>query len=194
MPDPIFIIDKEGKYFNVLGGSERILYDSVDYLKKKSLYDIFPEEIADLFISTIKKTIHTNSLQIIEYKLNHQEMKFNPMDGPKGPQWYEGRVVPFRFEPEGKTFVIWIAINITEKINSQIKLEKTNNKLNKSEEENRILKEILPICSFCKKIRDENGNWLQMEAYIQKYSKSKFSHGICEECTKKYYSDIYRPK
>ena len=120
--------------------------------------------------------------------------KFNPMDGPKGPQWYEGRVFPFRFDPEGKTFVIWIAINITEKIKSQIKLEKTNNKLNKSEEENRILKGILPICSYCKKIRDEKGNWIQIEAYIQKHSTSKFSHGICEECAKKYYSDIYRPK
>jgi len=42
----------------------------------------------------------------------------------------------------------------------------------------------------CKKIRDDEGYWNQVEAYIQKNSDARFSHGICKECAEKYYPDI----
>jgi CheY-like chemotaxis protein len=60
--------------------------------------------------------------------------------------------------------------------------EKLINKLNQALDEVKTLKGILPICSYCKKIRDEKGHWHQMEEYISNRSDSKFSHGICEEC------------
>ena len=43
-------------------------------------------------------------------------------------------------------------------------------------------KGIISICSYCRKIRDEDEQWLKFEAYIQKHTGAKFSHGICEEC------------
>jgi methyl-accepting chemotaxis protein len=49
---------------------------------------------------------------------------------------------------------------------------------------------LLPICSFCKKIRNDNGNWEQMEIYIRDHSEANFSHSICPECFKKHYSDF----
>ena len=49
---------------------------------------------------------------------------------------------------------------------------------------------LLPICSHCKKIRDDKGYWNQIEAYIQDHSEAEFSHGICQECAKKYYPDM----
>ena len=49
---------------------------------------------------------------------------------------------------------------------------------------------LLPICSHCKKIRDDKGYWNQIEGYIQSHSDAKFSHGICQECAKKYYPDL----
>jgi hypothetical protein len=58
------------------------------------------------------------------------------------------------------------------------------------------LEGILPICSFCKKIRQEGADpkkqngWVKMEKYIQDRSEAKFSHSICPECRKKYYSEI----
>lgn len=48
---------------------------------------------------------------------------------------------------------------------------------------------LLPICSSCKKIRDDNGYWNQIEAYIKENSEADFSHGICPECTKLLYPD-----
>lgn len=49
---------------------------------------------------------------------------------------------------------------------------------------------MLPICSHCKKIRDDEGYWKQIEVYIATHSEMLFSHGICPDCAKKYYSDI----
>jgi len=49
---------------------------------------------------------------------------------------------------------------------------------------------LLPICTHCKKIRDDNGYWNQVESYIREYSKAEFSHGICPECAEKYYPDM----
>lgn len=49
----------------------------------------------------------------------------------------------------------------------------------------RHLEGLLPICTYCKKIRDSQGNWFQMEGYIRDHSDAKFSHSICPDCAKK---------
>ncbi len=49
---------------------------------------------------------------------------------------------------------------------------------------------LLPICSHCKKIRDDKGYWNQIEVYIHEHSDAVFSHGICQECAKKHYPDL----
>ncbi|MCG8376062.1 MAG: hypothetical protein MI702_06235 [Chlorobiales bacterium] len=54
----------------------------------------------------------------------------------------------------------------------------------------KTLKGILPICSHCKKIRDDKGYWNQIESYIKKHSEAEFSHGICQECAKRFYPDL----
>jgi hypothetical protein len=55
------------------------------------------------------------------------------------------------------------------------------------------LREVLPICAHCKKIRDDRGAWNQLEGYISRHLDVTFSHGICADCLKKYYPDV-RPK
>ena len=54
----------------------------------------------------------------------------------------------------------------------------------------RTLTGMLPICSSCKKIRDDKGYWNQIESYISEHSKAEFSHGICPECAKELYPDF----
>jgi PAS domain S-box-containing protein len=53
-----------------------------------------------------------------------------------------------------------------------------------------VLKGFLPICASCKKIRDDNGYWNQIESYIREHSEATFSHGICPECAKKLYPEL----
>ncbi|EMS79941.1 HAMP domain-containing protein [Desulfotignum phosphitoxidans] len=54
----------------------------------------------------------------------------------------------------------------------------------------KTLRGIIPICSHCKKIRDDDGYWNQLETYIRDHSEAQLSHGICRECAKKYYPDL----
>ena len=51
----------------------------------------------------------------------------------------------------------------------------------------KVLRGLLPICSHCKKIRDEKGLWHPVEGYIRDHSNADFSHGICPECLNKHY-------
>ena len=53
---------------------------------------------------------------------------------------------------------------------------------------------ILPICSFCKKIRDDEGYWEQVDVYINKHSKADFSHAICPKCMKEKFPSLYDGK
>ncbi len=53
------------------------------------------------------------------------------------------------------------------------------------------LKGMLPICAHCKKIRDDRGYWNQIETYIRDHSEAEFTHGICTECARKLYPDLY---
>lgn len=53
----------------------------------------------------------------------------------------------------------------------------------------KYLEGIISICASCKKIRDEEGYWNQVETYIADHSEAQFSHGICEECADKLYGN-----
>jgi len=63
--------------------------------------------------------------------------------------------------------------------------------LKKTLSEVKTLRGFLPICSNCKKIRDDKGYWNRIEAYIQEHSEAQFSHSICPECAKKLYPEFY---
>jgi len=54
-----------------------------------------------------------------------------------------------------------------------------------------MLRGIVPICSFCKKIRDAEGNWSEVEAYVSKHSEAQFSHGFCPECGELHYGESF---
>ncbi len=61
--------------------------------------------------------------------------------------------------------------------------------LQKSLEEIKTLKGILPLCSFCKKIRNKQGDWEQVDVYIHNYSEADISHSVCPDCMKQHYSE-----
>ncbi|MBF0302767.1 MAG: hypothetical protein HQK73_06985 [Desulfamplus sp.] len=70
-----------------------------------------------------------------------------------------------------------------------LELEQKNVDLEKAWSEIKTLTGIIPICMHCKKIRDDQGYWNQVETYISQHSDAQFSHGICPKCIKKYYSE-----
>ena len=53
-----------------------------------------------------------------------------------------------------------------------------------------VLEGLLPICAFCKNIRNDAGEWERMEGYISRRSEAEFSHGVCPSCTEKHYPGL----
>jgi hypothetical protein len=54
----------------------------------------------------------------------------------------------------------------------------------------KTLKGLIPICASCKKVRDDQGYWTQLETYLKEHSDAEFSHGLCLECMRKLYPDL----
>jgi CheY-like chemotaxis protein len=73
-------------------------------------------------------------------------------------------------------------------------LEKTNAELTRALANIQTLSGLIPICAGCKKVRDDRGFWEQVESYVARHSDAKFTHGICPECSRKYYPGVAYPK
>lgn len=71
-------------------------------------------------------------------------------------------------------------------------LSSENRRLTDYISEIQTLRDIVPICSYCKKIRDDDGYWKSVEEYFTRYTKSEFSHGICPDCRDKYFGTEYK--
>jgi len=89
---------------------------------------------------------------------------------------------------QGASFVVFALLNVLSSLGLIIlNFQRLENDLLKSLEEVRTLRGIIPICSVCKKIRDDQGYWNQLEAYMREHADIRFSHGICPECREKLY-------
>ncbi|MBN2686301.1 MAG: hypothetical protein JXR40_13555 [Pontiellaceae bacterium] len=87
-------------------------------------------------------------------------------------------------------FLAYTLFKLYEKTDrSRDELEKLNQQLAATLAEVKELSGLLPICSSCKKIRDDKGYWNHLEAYISKHSKADFSHGICPDCAQRLYPE-----
>lgn len=104
----------------------------------------------------------------------------------------EMRVVEMDWEGERS----WLASvrDITERKKTEEERKKMILQLQNALEQVKTLSGLLPICSFCKKIRDDKGYWNQIDIYIEAHSEAEFSHSMCQECARKHYPEIYNDK
>ncbi len=79
--------------------------------------------------------------------------------------------------------------DITEKKSQEFEREKLIRELQDALGQVKKLSGFLPICASCKKIRDDQGYWRQIEAYVREHSEAEFSHGICPECARRLYPE-----
>lgn len=110
----------------------------------------------------------------------------------KGTKYCEMTASPVK-DVSGKIIAgVEIVRDITERKRVEQEREDLVVKLQEALAEVRALSGMLPICSSCKKIRDDKGYWNQIEAYISKHSEAEFTHGICPDCAEKLYPEYYK--
>jgi PAS domain S-box-containing protein len=84
---------------------------------------------------------------------------------------------------DGAQQVIYsVARDVTAAKNAEAERERLVGELQAALAEIKVLQEILPICSYCRKIRDHDNDWHTVEAYISRHTSSQFSHGVCPDC------------
>jgi PAS domain S-box-containing protein len=95
-------------------------------------------------------------------------------------------IVEFYGANMGGKYNLIVCVDITEREKLRQEKEAIIDDLNHALFEVDTLRGILPICSFCKKIRDDKGYWDQVDTYLSKHSQADISHSLCPECRKKF--------
>ncbi len=176
----IFIIidGKTGKILQVNKPVSSILGYDIKELSGKHYSVLFPaksEFLQEDRLETIK--IHD---AVIEY---HDVLR---ADGSLCPMDITITVIDWNME---KAILVSLR-NSEERKRVEEEKEKLLHELEEALKNIKILRGLLPICSSCKKIRDDRGYWLQLEEYIQSHSDAEFTHSICPDCKKKLYPDM----
>jgi hypothetical protein len=92
----------------------------------------------------------------------------------------------------GRSLLCSTVHDISERKEAERERERLIVQLRNALSEIKTLRGLLPICSACKKIRDEKGDWDIIEAYVQKHSEAQFTHGICPDCAWVMYPELFK--
>lgn len=169
--------DLEGVLTYITPNIEGILGIPADQVIGEKWYEVFnaSDESIDFGIAT------TQRMAVGEDPLPFELEFFDPN---QNKLIAEIHVHPVFNENNEVICVDGIAKNITKQKEAELERENLIGDLKNALEEIKTLKGILPICSYCHKIRDDEGAWDQLESYISRHTEAKFSHGICEDCEK----------
>ena len=78
------------------------------------------------------------------------------------------------------------------RVHNMLEVRLLHDGLQKALEDVKLLRGLLPICMWCKKIRDDQGYWNAIEHYLSRHSEAEFSHGICPDCKRKYSGEMFQ--
>jgi len=112
MPDLIFLVDEEGRFHAEFGSGRAIVHDGTEVLSGRTLSDRFESTEADFFLNFIRQTTREKSIHIQDFSV--------PVKGRE--TWYEGRGIPLGFKKDGKTLVLVVARDITERKDAERKI------------------------------------------------------------------------
>jgi len=121
---------------------------------------------------------------------NAPEKHVIPLLHPSGEvRWIRIRAVALGGGEDGICAIEGIAADITARVREELKRKLIIRQLRKAAAGKRILSGLVPICSFCKKVRDDQGLWTQIESYLTENCDLYFTHGLCPECLETHYPD-----
>ena len=106
----------------------------------------------------------------------------------KEQRWYTCQASKFR--SNNMPLAVLVYEDITERKLIELERNQTIIDLERALSEVRELRGMLPICASCKKVRDDDGYWQEVESYLTKYSGAKLTHGICPDCLSQLYPDV----
>ena len=176
-----FEVDLKGNFTFFNDSLSAILGYSKEELKEMNNRDYMPPETAREIYKLFEEIFRTGKpIRKYGYEVIRKD----------GTQGFHELFASLMRDGNGKPIGFrGIAHDITERKLAENEREKLIKELQDALAEVKRLSGLLPICSHCKKIRDDKGYWNRIESYLQDHSNAEFSHSVCPECAKKYYPD-----
>jgi len=120
--------------------------------------------------------------------LREMELDVRTRDGGVRRGLFSGDVI----RSQGRSLFLTVMIDITERKKAERERERLIVELQEALDRIRTLTGLIPICASCKNVRDDEGYWHSVEAYIRQRTDAEFSHGLCPACLKRLYPEQYR--
>ena len=122
LPDPAFVLSRSGKYVAVFGGRDTRYYHNGSGLVGLYISDLIKPDKANWFLDQIDQALASRNLLVVEYELGNRDVKGLPDEGPEQPIWFEGRIQALGFPVDGEDVVLWVASNISERHELEVRL------------------------------------------------------------------------
>jgi len=182
IPDYIYLKDTESRF--ILANKALIQSfgkETIDEICGKTDFDFHPLENARVYFADEREIIRSGQALL---------SKEEPVVEATGQRkWNISTKIPFR-DLQGKVVgLVGIGRDITARKHVEEDRDRLITELQNALADVKLLSGLVPICAKCKKIRDDQGYWTQIESYIQDRSDAKFSHSICPDCAAKLYPD-----
>ena len=151
----------------------------------------FPQnELLGKSLKTISKDVKTGEKRIKDLLRTKKSTHFETVQFRKDGSEMYLEINAALIEYKGRQAILSINRDITERIKAEEEREKLIGELQQAIKQVKTLRGLLPICSNCKRIRDDDGYWQQIEVYIGEHSDAEFTHGLCVDCAKNLYPDM----
>lgn len=179
-PSPIYLKDADLRYILVNPRYEQVSHLVGSTLVGRTDHQIFPPHIADLFRAQDLEVIAAGSPREFE----------ETVDMPDGDFTFITVKFPV-YDVDGRLRAVGgFCTDITARKKLDAEREALLVELQKAAHEVDTLRGILPICAWCKCVRDDQGYWSKLESYLAAHSELEFSHGICPKCLPKLESEL----
>jgi PAS domain S-box-containing protein len=180
----ICVKDRERRYTLVNHKWEMITGIKREYVLGRADEDLFPDFLSRQFRLNDEEVMRSGCAREIEETLEDE----------RGKRFFLSIKFPVRGGDGAVDGLCGMITEITARKEAEAERERTIDSLQTALTEIRTLRGIVPICASCKMIRNDKGYWERVEAYISKHTEAEFSHGICPDCAKKLYPDLYGDK
>ncbi|HXX58246.1 MAG TPA: PAS domain S-box protein [Thermodesulfovibrionales bacterium] len=174
--DGIFILDaedgKKGQIVDANRSAAKMHGYTVEELVGLNIADLDTPDVAERIPERIERML---TGEWITAELTHRRK-----DGTVFPVEIDGGLL----ELGNHKYILAFDRNITERRSAEQEREKLILELQDALDKIKTLRGLIPMCAWCKKIRDDKGYWKRVEVYIKEHSDASFTHGICPDCMK----------
>jgi PAS domain S-box-containing protein len=152
-----------------------------DELKEITMFDILHPSCVPHCLDAFRKVMSGESIDTVQAIFVTKNGQQISVEGNVHPRFFNGKVIATQ----------GIFRDVTERKLAELEQEKLILRLQSALDSIKILRGLLPICAWCKKIRDDRGYWKKVEDYIKEHTDASFTHGICPACLKKVDPETY---